>query len=112
MRVVWPDTRTKTVIWHIIPLAIVRAKGGIARPRRLRLEIQFRTLGRGLGSIFIRGAAVVLADAFSLAAARKTNNVFPRGVRLERAAWPTYIPSIRHKSWIFKVLDTVEKRTC
>lgn len=29
-------------------------KGGIARPRRLRLEIQFWTLGRGLSSIFIR----------------------------------------------------------
>lgn len=29
-------------------------KGGIARPHRLRLEIQFWTLGRGLSSIFIR----------------------------------------------------------
>lgn len=31
-----------------------RAQGGTTRPRRLRLEIQFRTSGRGLRSIFIR----------------------------------------------------------
>lgn len=81
-------------------------KGGIARPRRLRLEIQFWTLGRGLSSIFIRDE-LSFWQILWLTVARK-EHVSRKSHGLSMSA---HVSSIHDKSvfFFFLILSVVEK---
>lgn len=81
-------------------------KGGIARPRRLRLEIQFWTLGRGLSSIFIRDE-LSFWQILWLIVARK-EHVSRKSYGLSMSA---HVSSIHDKSvfFFFLILSVVEK---